>query len=233
MTRTARLIPFGVALTMVGFFAAIIWTVAAPCCHSHCASTSFFSEAVLYASVIGSPWLFAAYGLARGRAWARGFSFGLALLVVPMALLVLSFKGLSPLGLFGLAHVGVALLLAPSVTRAMGGDWRLSWWTTSLGFLAPLGAGVGLVTLQLQGWVSIPLALGVVGLGVAIAGAVRGRTWGLFGAALAALSVLTVGGIQALDVGARALSPAALVAAVVVFGLVPWVGPVARHLRGR
>lgn len=233
MARIARLIPFGVALTMVGFFAAMIWTVAGPCCHSHCASPSFFSEATLYVAVVGSPWLFAAYGLTRGRAWARGFAFGLAALVLPFAFLTLSFKGFSPLVIFGLAHVGVALLLAPSVTRAMAGDWRLSWWTSSLGFLAPLGAAVSVVALHVQDWVSVPLALGVVGLGVAIAGAVRGRTWGLFGAALAALSVLSAGGIMALDVGAAALSPAALVAAVVAFGLVPWVGPVTRHLRGR
>lgn len=229
MARWARLVHFGIAATMVGFFGSMVW-LASDIPYGNWTLVAILSSFVL-------PWVVAGVGVALARPWARGFALGLALIAAPASIAMLVGGVTTAPVFFGAAQASVALLFLPGV-RGERGHWRLSWSTAVLGILAPSSVGLAILgyaclasEMPLTG---VAAALGSVGLVMAIVGLARDRVWGLFSALCAVVMVLASAGFHQLEsafsdggafVGAGALG------VLVLVGVAPWIGPIVRHLR--
>jgi hypothetical protein len=225
-------------------------------------STERVSRAGAVVALLASAAFFAWYGLAIGRSWTAALPFygGASLMWVVAAIGVHrrtvwgpSFAaGLSAVSIVTMLRAGLhpavtvflgvqVLLLAALATRAAATRddreplaserWRYAGLAFAAGIATPYLLLVGLFPGLSLG----PSLLGLAGLALGVAGvsgAFRGRAWGLLamvGAVPLLLAVPPAGWSCHAALHDRAGELASL---GMVLGVIPWVGPVARRLRG-
>lgn len=174
-------------------------------------------------------WGIAAVGMHRARAWGPGYAGGLCAL----ATVVMLPAGLHPpVVLFLCAQVVImtALVMHAMATPAAPSAWRHTGLAFAAGLATPWLLYVGLVPgAGLAGALIGLAALALAGAG--ITAAFRGRTWGLLammGTIPLALAIPESPWSCHASPHDRAGDLAALALALAA---IPWIGPIARHLR--